>query len=170
MNFSKEVLRPCSLSGFRKNKQTKKGREKNTGKKNLQLTRGFQTAQRQQMDRKAKQGAETGGEKQPALYARVSGADRKQKPGRCCSLEQRGEGVRLQGSLNVLGAQLEPGSSAAPRQQLGLPAHCFPLALPMCRSPGWCVPRPTGSHGREGGAVVKLSGPSGCADGTSRSG
>lgn len=117
------------------------------------------------MDRKAKQGAETGGEKQPALYARVSGADRKQKPGRCCSLEQRGEGVRLQGSLNVLGAQLEPGSSAAPRQQLGLPAHCFPLALPMCRSPGWCVPRPTGSHGEgEGGGgqeQISSQGPQG---------
>lgn len=42
VNFSKEVLRPCSLSGFRGKK--KKGREKNTEKKNLQLTCGFQTA------------------------------------------------------------------------------------------------------------------------------
>jgi hypothetical protein len=40
VNFSREVLRPCSLSGFRGRKQ-KKGREKNTGKKVLQLTCDF---------------------------------------------------------------------------------------------------------------------------------
>lgn len=55
VNFSKEVLRPCSLSGFRGGK--KKGREKNTEKKTLQLTCGFQTAaaaaneQKQQQNR-----------------------------------------------------------------------------------------------------------------------
>lgn len=59
VNFSKEVLRPCSLSGFRNKK--KKGREKNTEKKNLQLTCGFQTAQRQLMNKnKSKTGRKNG--------------------------------------------------------------------------------------------------------------
>lgn len=82
VNFSKEVLRPCSLSGFRKNKQRKKkvGRKIQKEKKKSSAYTWFPNSTAATNGQKAKQGAETGREKQPALNAGVSGADRKQKP------------------------------------------------------------------------------------------
>lgn len=85
MNFSKEVLRPCSLSGFRGKKKKKKiGRKIQKKKKNLQLTHRSPRAAaaanepKQKQDRAGGKKKKTGQEKQPELCATVSGRDGKQ--------------------------------------------------------------------------------------------
>lgn len=92
VNFSKEVLRPCSLSGFR-GKKKKVGR-KIQKKKTLQLTCGFQTAAVAANEQKQQQNRAKKWEKRSSQHCRwLSGRDSKQKPARnrAASMAQLGE-------------------------------------------------------------------------------
>lgn len=176
MNFSKEVLRPCSLSGFRKNKQTKKKVGRKIQKKKSSAYTWFPNSTAATNGQKAKQGAETGREKQPALYAGVQwGRQETEAPGGAAPWSSEGRGLLLQGSLNVLGLSRSQGSSAAPGSSWVCLLRTCHWHCPCAGAPGAVFLGLQAASGREGGdkwgqRTDELSGPSGCADGTSGSG